>query len=121
MLTAFCTNCGKPLDPGAAFCSSCATRVEAPPAAPASTASSVPPATPPYAPGSNPSPSFSPSMPSTSAPAMAPQNQNQSRSWVGWVVGCLGAFLLVVAALIGLLVFGLLTHRMTLLVIGLGG
>jgi hypothetical protein len=118
MQTAFCTNCGKPLDSGATFCANCGTRVEAPPAAPASTAYSAPPATPAYTPGSTPQPSFTPSMPPQN---MQPQNQNQSRAWVGWLVGCLGAFLLVVLALIGLLVFGLVTHKLVFFAIGLGG
>lgn len=108
MQTAFCTNCGKPLDPGAAFCANCGARVESQPAAPASTAYSPPPAT----------PSFTPSLPPQN---MQPQNQNQSRAWIGWLVGCLGAFLLVVAALIGLLIFGLVTHKLVFFAIGLGG
>ena len=100
MQTAFCTNCGQPLAAGAVFCAQCGTRVEAPSAPPASTAYSGPSATPPYTP---------------------PQNQNQSRGWVGWVVGCLTAFLAVIALLIGLVVFGLLTHHLIFFAIGLGG
>ncbi|HEU5368474.1 MAG TPA: zinc-ribbon domain-containing protein, partial [Ktedonobacterales bacterium] len=109
MQSAFCTNCGQPLAAGAAFCPSCGTRVEASPAA--TTASSVPPGTPPYAPGSNPQPSFTPA---------APQ-KNQGPNWLGWLVGCLVAFLAVIVLLIGLVVFGLLTHHLIFFAIGLGG
>jgi hypothetical protein len=109
----FCTNCGQPLAAGAAFCPSCGTRVEAAPAA--TTASSVPPGTPPYAPGSSPQPSFTPA-----APPAAPQ-KNQGPNWLGWLVGCLATFLAVIVVLIGLVIFGLLTHHLILFAIGLGG
>ncbi len=109
MQSAFCTNCGQPLAAGAAFCPSCGTRVEAQPAA--TTASSAPAGTPPYAPGSSPQPSFTPA---------APQ-KNQGPNWLGWIVGCLVTFVAVIVVLIGLVVFGLLTHHLIFFAIGLGG
>jgi hypothetical protein len=53
-------------------------------------------------------------------PSSAPQKK-QGRGWVGWVVGCLAAALAFIALLIGLIVFGLLTHHLIFFAIGLGG
>jgi hypothetical protein len=97
MQSGFCTNCGRPLDAGAAFCTHCGARVETQTVPAASTESSAP----------------------FAAPARPPKNQ--SGGWVRWVVGCLTAFLAVIALLIGLLVFGLLTHQLIFFGIGLGG
>jgi hypothetical protein len=113
MQSGFCTNCGQPLTPGATFCASCGTRVDASPATPSSTAYSGPSGTPPYVPGGQ--PSFTPNMSPSNAP------KNPSRGWVGWVVGCLAAALAVLALLIGLIVFGLLTHHLIFFAIGMGG
>lgn len=94
MQSGFCTNCGKPLTPGVAFCPSCGARVETLTAPAATTDYASPPATPP---------------------------KNQTPGWVRWLVGCLFAFVAVIALLIGLVVFGLLTHHLIFFAIGLGG
>lgn len=120
MQSGFCTNCGQPLAPGAAFCPSCGTPVEA-----SSAASSMPPAAtqgsmPGYAPGSN--------TPAYNAPAMAPPpggpataTKSRTKQLIGWVGGCLAAALIVVALLIGLLVYGLTTGHPLFFFIGLIG
>ncbi len=112
MQSGFCTNCGQPLAAGAAFCASCGAHVEAPPAATATTVASVPPGV--GAPGSNPPASFTPGV-------STPPQQNQPRRWIGWIAGCLAAFLAVVVLFVVLLVVGILTHRLVLFAVGLGG
>ncbi len=94
MQSGFCTNCGRALTPGAAFCPSCGARVETLTAPAATTANAFPAATP---------------------------RKRQSRGWVGWIVGCLVFFLGILALLIGLVVFGLLTHHLIFFAIGLAG
>ncbi len=123
MQPAFCTNCGQHLTPGAAFCGNCGTRVEAPPVDAAATATnSVPPGTgaPPSIPPSTPQVSFAPS---AAAPpsAPAPAQQNQAPNWLGWIAGCLIAVLAVVALLIGLLTYGLVSHQWGFFAVGLVG
>lgn len=120
MQSGFCTNCGQPLVAGAAFCPNCGAHVEAPPAAAATPASAVPPGTPSYAPGSNPPASFTPA-PSAPPGAPAKPPKSQARSLVGWVVGCLALFLGVIAVFVVLLVVGILTHKLVLFAIGMGG
>ncbi len=120
MQSGFCTNCGQPLAPGAAFCPSCGTRAEA-----SSAASSMPPVAtqgsmPGYTPGSTP-PAYAPSTmsPQAAPPPKAPRSR--TRSLVGWIGGCLAATLIVVLLLIGALVYGITTGHPLFFFIGLIG
>lgn len=113
MQQAFCTNCGKPLTPGAAFCPSCGARAEAPAAVPGAMQTGQAG----YMPGSSSPATFSPQQPN--APAAAPRSQ--TGKIIGGLIGCLALFLLVVLALIGALVYGILKQQSVFFFIGLVG
>src|SRR5579883_63138 len=141
MQSAFCTNCGKPLDPGAAFCASCGTRVEGPPGA-----SSPGPATfqsaPTYTPGYNTPAPYPPSGPSAyppsgpsapgapapftpvgpSAPvAPPPSPKSRTKRLLAWLGGCLAITLVVIALLVISLIYGITSDHPTFFFIGLIG
>ena len=109
MQQAFCTNCGKPLAPGAAFCPSCGVPREAPPGTQTN-----------YQPNTSSPTSYPPPLPAQQYKP-PPTPKSQTGKIVGWAVGCLALFLLVVVGLIGALVYGLLNHQAVLFIIGAAG
>ena len=57
--------------------------------------------------------------PPPAAPAAAPKSR--TKTLVGWIAGCLSVFLVVVALLVGALIYGILNHQLVFFAIGLGG
>jgi hypothetical protein len=103
-MPSFCTSCGKPLDPGAAFCASCGARAATQNAA-ATLAASTPTSTPSSTPAPTPTVVVQPVV-QTQPVAAAPATSGGGSVLIKVILGLLLVGLLLVVTVIGAFIYG---------------